>query len=263
MAFNTVEASVDTGEVYYTITFSFSNQNYYYSSRPTDITIGAITYAPGLINFSGLTDDLAIRSIPTVDITLDRSITLFDVVVENSLTSSLAVQIHRRYVNETETRRIFNGFLSEFRIERPIFILTCKTLLSRLDNLLVGETISPMCRFTLYDNHCGVARNSYVTTLNSFSVTENIISVPAGVLNTTLDYYRHGLFICNNRYREVYASDSTSLTLSNLFEQGSATTALVYAGCDHQRTTCTTKFNNRQRFGGFPGRPSNRNLGGL
>ena len=261
MTFASVDSSVDTGQVYYTCNFNFQNANYYFSNRPTNITIGTITYSPGLLDFQGLTEDIVLRSLPSMTVTLDRDNTIFDVFADNFIASTMTLQIQRRYVGETEFRTIFNGYVESFDIERAVISLTCRTILSRLENNFVHEPISAMCRFTLYGNDCGVAQNSFRTNISSFTVLNNVVTVPSGVLNTTAHYYRYGLFVCNNIYREVFGSSSTTLTLGRSFVQGSATTAVVYAGCDHQRVTCQNKFNNRARFGGFPGKPANRNIG--
>lgn len=115
------------------------------------------------------------------------------------------------------------------------------------------------CRHVLYARGCGVNRELYKHENLVLTLTGGLNVEVAGVAGVYADGWLTGgiLVAPDNSSRFIVAHSAGVVTLSRPL--ASLTTGQVvklYPGCDHLRTTCDTKFNNLDNFGGFPWIPS-------
>ena len=111
------------------------------------------------------------------------------------------------------------------------------------------------CRHGLYSPRCGANKGL-------FSAIGEVLSINASATVIQLTniglqpngYYSAGIFaLANGNTRFIVGHTGSSVTL-NLPLNGIVLgeIATVYAGCDHLKATCDTKFGNSANFGGFP-----------
>lgn len=114
------------------------------------------------------------------------------------------------------------------------------------------------CNHKLYGSRCKVDRASFTTTSTVTSISGTQITVAddgvddnflnAGVLTNTRTGERR-LVISNQADVIIVALEFSDLEIGDPVE--------LTAGCDHSLTTCQTKFNNTDNYGGFPFIPAN------
>jgi uncharacterized phage protein (TIGR02218 family) len=152
---------------------------------------------------------------------------------------------------------LFHGRVSTVdMVGRTSATLTIASDLVVLDYDMPRNLYSTTCLHTLYDSGCGVIRGTYATAG----------TVGAGSTATLIDF--SGAIAANAQGSIVFTSGvnanvrvtvksvvaGTSLTLIYPLPSVPATGDgfTVYAGCDHSRATCQSRFNNLANFRGFP-----------
>lgn len=119
------------------------------------------------------------------------------------------------------------------------------------------------CRHSLYSAGCNVNREAYKTTGAVINVSGVNVSVQ-GAANLGNGYLTGGMIITPSGVSRFITSHiGDDLIISRPFSdlQG-GTIVSVYPGCDHQMTTCQSKFSNLDNFGGFPWVPTKNPFGG-
>lgn len=110
------------------------------------------------------------------------------------------------------------------------------------------------CRHTLYTRGCNVNQEAYLLTGSLLSVSGGVTLTVQGAGAFPGGYFTGGMVVAPDfSSRFIVAHSSDQITISRPFNAlvGGADLRL-YPGCDHLRTTCNTKFNNLDNFGGFP-----------
>lgn len=110
------------------------------------------------------------------------------------------------------------------------------------------------CRHTLYGRACSVNREAYRYDNTVNSIVGGVRVEVQGAGNFPAGYFTGGILIApNGAERFIVDQDGDTITMNRPIRGfvGSVTVSL-YPGCDHLRSTCQTKFNNLDNFGGFP-----------
>ncbi len=152
---------------------------------------------------------------------------------------------------------LFHGRVSTIdNVGRTSAQITVASDLVILDYDMPRNLFSPTCVHTLYDSGCGVIRGTYAA-----SGTAGAGST-ASLVNTAAALAIHAqgsiLFTsgANANVRATVKSvvAGTSLALMYPLPEPPATgdAFTVYAGCDHTRGTCQSRFANLTNFRGFP-----------
>jgi uncharacterized phage protein (TIGR02218 family) len=152
---------------------------------------------------------------------------------------------------------LFHGRVSTVdRVGRASAMLTIASDLVVLDYDMPRNLYSPTCLHTHYDAGCGVVRGTYATagTVGAGS-TVGVIAF-AGALASQAQgsiVFTSGV---NANTRATVKSVVVGVSLTLIYPLPSPPAAgdafTVYAGCDHTRATCKSRFNNLANFRGFP-----------
>lgn len=154
--------------------------------------------------------------------------------------------------------RWFAGNVSDTELSRSEAKLTVKDDLELLNIKLPKEIYQPGCRNTLFDTGCGLNKATFALarTVNAGSTTTRILTTSAG---QAAGYFDSGYLFCGpgpnaGAQRTVKKWDGVGLDLALPlpFTPVAGNTFTIYPGCNKQKTTCQTKFNNLPRFGGQP-----------
>ena len=152
----------------------------------------------------------------------------------------------------------FSGNTAEVSPSRTGASISVKNDLELLNKKIPGQVYQPGCRHTLFDGGCGLVKATFALarTVNAGSTLTRILTTSAG---QAAGYFDLGfLFFTSGpnagAYRTIKKWDGAGLDLSLplLSLPVAGNTFTIYPGCDKLKTTCTTKFNNLIRYGGFP-----------
>jgi len=152
---------------------------------------------------------------------------------------------------------LFHGRVSTVDIVgRTSATLTIASDLVVLDYDMPRNIYSPTCLHTLYDSGCGLIRGTYAASGSVASGSSATQILFSGALAS----HAQGSIVFSSgananvraTVRNVVASVSLTLIypLPSTPSIGDAFT--VYAGCDHTRATCNSRFSNLSNFRGFP-----------
>jgi uncharacterized phage protein (TIGR02218 family) len=152
---------------------------------------------------------------------------------------------------------LFRGRVSTVdMVGRTSANLTIASDLVVLDYDMPRNLYSPTCLHTLYDSGCGVIRGTYAAsgTAASGSTVSAINFAGAATSHTQGSMvFSSGI---NANVRATVKSVVVGVSLNLIYPlpalpaTGDAFT--VYAGCDHTRATCQSRFNNIINFRGYP-----------
>jgi uncharacterized phage protein (TIGR02218 family) len=152
---------------------------------------------------------------------------------------------------------LFHGRVSTVdMVGRTSATLTIASDLVVLDYDMPRNLYSPTCLHTLYDSGCGIVRGTYAVAgaLGAGSTTSqiNFSGAEASHAQGSL-VFSSGV---NANVRATVKSVVPGVSLALIYPLPSPPATgdgfTVYAGCDHTRATCQSRFNNLANFRGFP-----------
>jgi uncharacterized phage protein (TIGR02218 family) len=152
---------------------------------------------------------------------------------------------------------LFQGRVSTVdQVGRTRATITVASDLVVLDYDMPRNLYSPTCLHTLYDTGCGVVQGTYAAsgTVGAGSSASVINFSGALAMNAQGSIVFISGVNANVRATVKSAVAGTSLTLMYPLPSPPATgdAFTVYAGCDHTRATCQSRFSNLANFRGFP-----------
>jgi hypothetical protein len=177
-----------------------------------------------------------------------------------------------------EGTEIFTGIVRAVDDDGTRYTAHCASLLYLLDRKAPWMLIQPQCNYALFDPPtCGIQRAAYTAPVLIDATTPALPSntvVVSMIFPTvhperpsTANWFAGGIFETgygvNYEPRTITSSSWNpvlkllTLTLNIPLYQGApGDWCYITAGCDGAASTCTTKFNNFNRFGGFIAVPS-------
>jgi len=155
---------------------------------------------------------------------------------------------------------LFLGNVSDIEMGRSYATIKVLDMRELLQSPWPCNVYQPGCIWPLYGTGCGVSKAVYTRTdavvagtltVNSFSTND---AQADGYYDLGVIKFTSGLNSGTTRTIKsfLHASGLVNLILplNNVPVAGDAFD--IYPGCDHQLTTCTSKFSNAARFRGFP-----------
>lgn len=257
MSFNLLETSVFGGSPIELYEFSILGDTWRYTTDDRVTT------------FQGA-DFLPISELSRGSIRVTQNIDRTEVRVEMRGNVAIADQFRIAPPSEPVTLRIYKkhrgdpdyiirwkGRVQGAVWEGPRVVLTCVPVHSTLKQPGLRRSYQYQCPYALYDTSCNVSRAAFEVLGTVTAISGTTITV---TFTGTFDanYFAGGYVLWESttgrqETRMVTASSGSSITLQNTTIGLSVGDAIrLYAGCDHLISTCHTKFNNAERFGGFP-----------
>jgi hypothetical protein len=265
MAFETVEESVEDGQPIELYSFENLEEQFYYTSAQETITYSGRNYIPVPIKRSPpeiqssqsdrriivempITNPFALRYVPTLPASPDH-MTLYRYHSTDGGTPEVVLYFSGEVSNVafTENRAKVN-VLSDGRV---------------LGTVIPKQTCRNLCNHVLYDTRCGVNQASKTT-------ATNVVAISGGDLEVTLSgsglsakasggAYKGGVMSRNNienrmvlKYTDL-GGDQVKFFIMIPFQFLEVGTPIdISLGCTHSIGTCDSRFNNVERYGGFP-----------
>ncbi len=251
MTYQLRENSVQGGEPVELYRFAQGTRKWLYTSGPDVQDHLSETYEPAAIMRSVIdrTTDIT-RS--GIEITMPRDSELSREFIAAPPEGVISVTIYRRHIGDTETIVIWKGRVSGAKLTGHKLELSCSPISSSLRRPGLRAKYQLMCRHALYDNGCGVLKDSYKTSGVIAAVAGTQVQVNAAASQPD-GYFNGGIISTPVGQRMVLSHVGQTLTLMSQIpglQIGEA--ADLYAGCDHSMDTCRLKFSNIENYGGFP-----------
>ena len=255
MTYDAHEVAAKTGRPVELYRFTIGATVYRYTSAEDEDTYGAQVFCPRLISRSDPSLEAENRkqdvevSLPVTDDVAAR----FIGIVPGERMAIEIIRIHRDDLDQ-EGIPYWDGQVmgAAFKKNATECVLQCRTSEAALSRSIPRYKYQGLCNHVLYDDGCGVDRNSFKLEGTVSAASTRSITVP-GLSANGANWALGGYVATANDYRMVVAQSGDVLTLLIDFAVPVLAQAVtVYAGCDHLIATCQSKFTNAIRFGGFP-----------
>ena len=257
MPFNSSETGAATSQPVEVYTFTGTYNTYRLTSYSRDVTVAGTPYVAVPLRRNRLKVGTQAEKEVSIEVEMPFDHPLVQEYGYQSSPPTLVMELRRAHLSDlTDAVLMWKGRVTAFAIEGRVAKLKIPSIFSYI---LQGNTPVPRfqapCNHVLYDARCAVdpAGFQYVTTV--VSAVRNVLALSSSPFGA--DDCRGGVVILpSGEQRMVIANLGTSFTVTYPFaglQLGDTVT--VRQGCDHTISTWRLKFNNKDRFGGFPAVP--------
>lgn len=143
------------------------------------------------------------------------------------------------------------------KIGRTSAEVECQSFLFLLNQQMPKTLLQTNCRWALFSAGCTLAQSSFATNNSAAAGSTQSSITAATTLSQANGYFTQGVIKFTsgqniNLSTMISLHDGQVLTLQPrlIFPVATADTFVIYAGCDHTKDTCQTKFNNLANYGG-------------
>ncbi len=261
MSFEIFETSPYSGSPERLFLFRVGNQQWAYVNHAKPVVRGARTYTPEIITMSNITQNLG-EAPPSIDIDLSSSAAVVQQFVPYQPIFPMQVTVFRRHRDDPSIEYLVEMIAEvaacAFDEETDMCKLQCRMVSSNLDRKVPWQIYQSPCNHALYGAGCKVNREDFKTVAIISDIAEN--QLVATAFGTRPDGWFNAGFVkreSTGEIRFIVSHIGNQVTLQSPFvELNVGDEAPAYAGCDRRFSTCKTKFNNGNRFLGFPWVPS-------
>ncbi len=245
-------------------TFRRGALTWYYTSSHAEQTVGGITYTPAAVkrgNVEQKQDTAGEQVVITLPLELNVGQAL---LVENS--EPFYASIQRIQTSGDPIKGPLLGEMVSVKFSGDTAELTIATVEHRFKTLIPRVPVMRTCPWAVYSTQCGADKVDFAHETTVTDITGQVITVDS-LTDTTTGFYYNGIVqLASGRLLFIVNHVGLELTIWSPMPAELAVddTITVYPGCDKQFTTCETKFDNAEHFGGFPNLPDrNVTLGAL
>lgn len=260
MTYAAIESSVQQGAPVELYEFTQGTQRWFYCSGADPVTRLSVVYAPSNIQRDRVKQSTDIFK-NGIKLTFPRDNEFAKQFLGFAPEEVTTLTIYRGHYSDPDQQfviywkgRLLSAKATESKIE-----LECEPIYTSIRRPGLRAKFEYGCRHVLYGRGCGVNRELYKHEGTVIGISGGLNVSVSGIVGVFPDGYFTGgiIFDEDGASRFIVAHVGAVLTMSRpLPSIVGASTARVYPGCDHLRTTCLTKFNNLDNFGGFPWVPS-------
>lgn len=255
MTYNLIEISEYDGEPVELYTFNRSSDVFRYTSADEDKTFGGFVFTSIPLKRGKLLQDLESAK---QSVTLESTKDLGVVQTYRSSPSSnvTTLKIQRYHEGDTDAVTIWLGRIVNVKFGERDCKIRCDPFFTSLKRPVLRLRYQTNCPHVLYGSACGVLRASFAAPASLLGA--NGIQLIASAFGAFSDGYLTGGYIewdnsGINERRFILSHTGNEVIIDLPFEglPGNASVT-AYPGCDHTLTTCNTKFNNEDNYGGQP-----------
>ena len=264
MSYEAQELSTDSGQPLELFVFQQGLQSWRYTSSEQAVVILGVPYESSPIIRSGVSQLNDISGV-TMSLTFPRDHEFAAMFLGFSPELVTTVTVFRVHAtdNANELNVYWKGRVITGKASNNELTLECESVFTSMRRVGLRARYQLNCRHALYSFSCGVAKEAHkvsgvINTISGITLTSLAAATqPSG-------WFTGGMVILpSGGARFITAHTGTQLTLSRPFvEYVMGSNIDIYPGCDHLRTTCSSKFSNVLNFGGFPYIPSTNPFSG-
>jgi uncharacterized phage protein (TIGR02218 family) len=236
-----------------------TGQVWAYTNGTKEQIRGSQTYSPAPISRNAV-DTNPGETPKMLEITLPENNALIEQFIPYLPVTPISVTVYRRHFTDPDNEYavVFTGAAASVQFEGGGAVLSCRPVAASIQRKAPWQTYQSSCNWALYSLGCGLNKDDYktagtVTSINNFDLLITAAGTrPDGWFTT--GFIRRD---STGEVRWITAHTGATITLQKDFdglEGGEAMT--IFAGCDRLETTCSSKFNNKLRFLGWPDIPT-------
>ena len=261
MSFTATEVSDDEGRPIAMYAFTLGAATWRYTSSDNDVVMAGYKWTASAISDEGLslTGEAATD---TMNITCPSSIAPVQLMIGTPPSQSMMLSIYHYHEGGDEMVLSYIGELLQVDFPQPgvaRFAVDTLSVSLQRDGLRLGYQRS--CPYALYDaGTCNADKTAHKivgeiteSTINTITVS-TMFETPNGLFDGGFIEWDHPQR--GREYRGIETQVAGLLTLFGLADglyYGLQVTA--YHGCDRRASTCSSKFNNLDNYGGVPDMP--------
>ncbi len=255
MTFEAYENSQQSGRPVELFHFSIGAEDFRYTSAEDVIYFGGYNYIPRQISRNSVKESgdaqggtLSVE-LPLADLVCLRYIG----IAEPAPMHLLVTRVHRDDLSDART--VWMGRLTSVAYTKngTLAKMTFLPVKSGLRRQIPHYKYQALCNHVLYGSACQVVSGSFKFTGTASGASTSSITVVGLTASKGAGWATGGKCVVNGDARLILAQPTDVLSLSLPFRDDPDGQAIeVYAGCDHNHTTCDSKFSNAINYGGFP-----------
>jgi uncharacterized phage protein (TIGR02218 family) len=259
MSYQSQEDSVYEGMPIELFTFQSLGKTWRYCNQAEQLDIGVLSYAPVAIKRSAIKQDQE-RTKNDITVWVDDRIPLVKDYVQGLPPSSVTLTVHRIHRNPldgTLSGQIvtWTGTIIDINRENGEAQIRCQNTRSALNKVGLRRKYGANCAHFLYRAACGVSKADFRDEGSALAISGQSIQI-GGTPTRGAGWYVNGLAEWSGQVRMIIGSDDAAQPTLQLIAPFDGITVgqpvSISAGCDRTHKTCKDKFNNVDRFGGFP-----------
>jgi uncharacterized phage protein (TIGR02218 family) len=153
---------------------------------------------------------------------------------------------------------MWKGRLAGVRPSMSEIKLTFESLFTSLRRPGLRASFQRSCRHMLYGQNCGVSKSLFSVPATPTAMIGKVVTIPEAAAHPD-GYFTTGMLEGPDgalRFITGHTGDQITLVrpfdfLARAIVQGLPTSGNLYPGCDRMRSTCSTRYNNLNNYGGF------------
>lgn len=265
MTYDLREESLQSGEPIELYQFTYGENSYHYTSAKDAVEQMVHTWQPAFLKRDSV-DFSAEKGRNNLKIETNRQMAIADLYRIMPPSEMILFTLYRFHANDQEVVVIWSGRLLNVEFESSKATLVCEPITTSLKRTGLRRLYQRQCPHLLYGDSCKVNKAD-------FSITTNLSAISGTVLNSAsfglyADQYFAGGYIefhWNGVTERRFITEHTGAKITiniPLMELAVGSAITAFAGCDHAKETCHTRFNNVLNYGGFPYIPQKNPFGG-
>lgn len=257
MTFDAIETSAYDGHKVELYTFTGTISSFRLTSYVRDYVFTGQTYTstPGLKRNTVKKTSSGGSQSGEVEITIPFDHPMATQYAFSDVPPDLAVIIQQGHASDVDQafQTIWQGAITTFTVRERLAKLTCPSAFS----LVLGNTIPSRrwqgpCNHLLYDERCGVSRNSFDLNVEVESFTGLTITMVSLAWSGTEGDGGEAINDRTGERRSIQSHTDDIITIKLPFtDLVIGDTLTLFQGCDHSADTCNNKFSNLDNYGGF------------
>lgn len=261
MSYLTDEQSTHGSEPVELYEFTRGVNRYTFTSNAKDVLFASVIFKAIPMERSNLESSGELGR-AGIKITLPRDVAFLSeyLVSPPSEVTTLIIYRKHRGAPDSEALAIWMGRMLNQTWQNSTVELECEPVFTSIRRLGLRKQYSRSCSHVLYGSKCSVNNVAFKLEASVIGLSANTITV-AGVDSNGDNYYSGGYVEWDYQSRVekkmILRQIGSTLTLGGLpLGLVGGATVKVFPGCDHTLATCSTKYNNKLNYGGFPWIPT-------
>jgi len=260
MSFNTYEHSVQNSQPDEAFDFEYLGDNSHYrvTSSAIEITHDSNAYTPIVISRGPVISGAEIER-NGLTLKVDRNDSYFNSLIFSSRTFQTELTLYTLQPEDTFAIT-WKGKIKSVSKGPEDITVTLSPISSTADRPIIHRKYQVQCPHKLFGYYCGVNEATFTragTVLSSSGST-----LQAAIFATEVDgWFKGGEVTIGSEIKTIIKHVGNTVTLLDGFSDASVSDPLsATAGCEHDTSTCNTKFSNILNYGGCPWIPSDDSI---
>lgn len=255
MAFGDIELSdylASPSELY---TFTRGSEVWRYTNADSNISFGGFVYVALPISRGGIEQTIEMSRNP-ITLTLIKDAPMLEAYKSSPPSDVTLLTINKIHAGLEQSIVVWLGRISNVKFGELEASVNCEPVYTSMKRSALRRRYQTGCPHALYESQCGVNRAAVMELVELSSASGVTLSGAAFGIHP--DGYFSGGYIeatigvvVHRRSITGHVGAAVTINLPLPAYTGSLTIR-AYPGCDHSLSTCNSKYNNADNFGGQP-----------